>query len=235
MWRRRLAEFGAMAVAAMLLLAVTVEGIEQARQAAKRTACAGNLRLFATAFDNYGTIGGDGVLPMLAMPANQNWLRGNAEAGGKAAMNNTANLLPLVTGKYLPAAALFCPGAGAAAGGGAAAVGTNQVPGAGYSYRDMYVAERPKWDGLNGTIVLADKNPVFGDLVRTEWEKKNSANHEGKGSYVLRADSSAPWEKSPNVGPDNDNIWTIGTEKDRLAVYTGREAPVGLMDVFLCP
>ena len=233
MWRRRMAEFGAMGVAAMLLLAVTFEGLGQARQSAKRTACATNLRLFTTAFGNYGIAAGGGDLPMLAMPANQNWLRGNAPAGGTAAMNNTANLLPLVAGKYLPAAALFCPGAGA--GPSPAAVGTNEAPGAGYSYRDMYVSERPTWDGQRATIVLADKNPVFGDLVRTELEQRNSPNHNGKGSYVLCADGSAPWVTSPNVGPDNDNIWTIGAGRDRLAVYTGREMPVGTRDVFLCP
>ena len=99
----------------------------------------------------------------------------------------------------------------------------------------MYVSERPKWDGLHGTIVLADKNPVFGDIMRPELDQKNTPNHDGKGSYLLCADGSAPWVTSPNVGPDNDNIWTIGTGHDRLAVYTGREAPVGMRDVFLCP
>ena len=235
-WRRRLAEIGAMAVAAMLLLAVGFEGIGQARQSAKRTACAANMKLFASAFDNYASAGGgagDGELPMLAMPANKNWLRGNVVAGGPVAMSNAANLLPLVTGKYLPVAALFCPGAGAPA--GPVAVGANNVPGAGYSYRDMYVDERPRWDKSRATIVLADKNPVFGDLVRAELSQSNSPNHAGKGNYVLCADGSVSWFTSPNVGPDHDNIWTIGTGNDRLAVYTGREVPVGAKDVFLCP
>jgi len=56
-----------------------------------------------------------------------------------------------------------------------------------------------------------------------------------QGRSVLLADGSAPWVTSPNVGPNNDNIWTIGSDNDRLATYTGHEVPTSLRDVFMCP
>ena len=230
-WRRRLAEIGAMAVAAALLLAVALEGVGQARKSAARQACAANLQQVATGFGAYGSMG-QGELPMLALPANQNWLHGDAEAEGAAA-NNAAHLLPLVTGQYLAVKALFCAGAGVPA--GPITVGRNALPGIGYSYRTMYGADRPKWDGLKTTIVLTDKNPVFEDIQRPEADQKNSPNHDGKGSYVVRADGSVTWETSPNIGPDHDNIWTIGAGKSRLVVYTGREVPASVADVFVCP
>jgi len=75
----------------------------------------------------------------------------------------------------------------------------------------------------------------LGDIVRTELAQSNSPNHAGKGNYLLCADASVAWFTSPNVGPDHDNIWTIGKANDRLVTYTGREAPLGAKDVFLCP
>jgi hypothetical protein len=108
------------------------------------------------------------------------------------------------------------------------------LPGIGYSYRNMYGVEKPKWDGQT-TIILADKNPAFGDIVRPEWDQKNSFNHDGNGTYVLRADDSASWEVTPNIGPNHDNIWSIGSGKEHLVIYTGRELPASLADVFLCP
>jgi hypothetical protein len=231
-WRRRLAEFGAMAVAAALLLAVTLEGISQAKRANARTLCQANLKTIGGAMGVYANMS-VGELPMLAMPANGNWLRGNSEAGQTTAVNNAAHLLPLVTGQYLAITALFCPGAGLPS--TPVGVERNALPGIGYSYRNMYGTEKPKWDGLKTTIVLADKNPVFGDIVRPEWDQKNSFNHDGRGTYVLRADDSASWELTPNIGPDHDNIWTLGSGKERPAVYTGREVPANRADVFLCP
>ncbi len=231
-WRRRLAEFGAMAVAAMLLLAVTFEGLGTARRSAARVACQANMQKIGQAFTQYAGPGDEGTLPMLAMPANQNWLHGNA-AGGTAAMNNAANLLPLVTGQYLAVKSLFCAGAGVP--NEPITLGKNELPAIGYSYRNLYGPEKPRWDGLKTTLVLADKNPIFGTEMHPELAQQNSPNHDGKGTYVLRADGSATWEISPNIGPDRDNIWTLGTGKERLAVYTGREVPQGLKDVFMCP
>jgi hypothetical protein len=229
-WRRRLAEVGAMAVAAMLLLAVTLEGIGQARRSNARQACAANLKEVAAGFGNYASLGGEGALPMIALPTNKNWLRGNAETG---AANNAAHLLPLVTGQYLAIKALFCAGAGIPD--GPVAVGRNELPAIGYSYRNMYGTEKPKWDGRRTTIVMTDKNPIFGEDVRPEWDQKNSFNHDGKGNYVVRADGTVSWETSPNLGPSQDNIWTIGSGKERVTVYTGREVPVDVADVLVCP
>jgi hypothetical protein len=70
---------------------------------------------------------------------------------------------------------------------------------------------------------------------RTGVDQKNSENHDGRGTYVLRGDASVTWEVSPNIGPDHDNIWTITSGKDRLAVYSGMEMPASSKDIFVCP
>jgi hypothetical protein len=228
-WRRRMAEVGAMAVAACLLLTVTLVAVGQARVSARRTACAGNLKGFGGAFATYAGTRGQGELPMLAMPANGSWLHGDTEG---AAGNNAANLLPLVTGQMLEVKALFCPGGGMPE--GAVTASANAMPRIGYSYTDMYAKDKPKW-GSSTTIVLGDKNPIFGEVVRPDWADRNSANHERNGNYLLHGDGSISWEGSPNAGPGHDNIWSIGSGKERVLAYTGKEVPVGVADVFLCP
>lgn len=232
-WRRRLAELGAMAIAATLLVAVSLVGLGTARASTKRVACQANLKQFAAGFVNYSSLGADGQLPLLAMPANGSWLRGNVAPDGTAAVSNAANLLPLVTRNLVPVKALFCAGAGIPE--GPIAVAAGQMPAIGYSYRDVEAPAKPTWDGKYSTIIMADKNPVFGNLTRPELANNNSPNHEGKGSYVLRASSDVTWETSPNIGPDHDNIWTLNNGAQHLAAYSGREFPTSPADVFVCP
>jgi len=229
-FRRRAGVIGSMGVAAMLLFMVAIEGLGTIKKSRARVACAGNLHNVALAYGNYCSAGG-GELPTLAMPANQNWLYGTSETGAK---NNAANLLPLVVGQYLPLTAFFCAGAGLPE---AATVhtGHNEMPPISYSYRNLYGVDRPRWDRAHGSIVLADKNPVFVNTSHAGTEEHNSANHDGKGSYVVRADASVTWEISPNIGPDHDNIWTLGSGKDRQIVYKGTEIPASVKDVFVCP
>jgi hypothetical protein len=229
-WRRRAAVIGSMGVAAALLLAVAMEGLGTVRKSRARMACAANLHGAALAFDAYAGAA-QGELPVIVAPANHNWLYGNAETGAK---NNTANLLPLLNG-YAVLKQFICAGAGAPDAGKAKA-GHNALEGISYSYRNLYGAEKPRWDHAHGTMVLADRNPVFSAaLPRPGVEEKNSANHEGAGSYLLRADATVTWETSPDVGPDKDNIWTLGSGKERPIFYKGTEVPAGVNDVFLCP
>ena len=62
--------------------------------------------------------------------------------------------------------------------------------------------------------------------------ERNSVVHRGlSGQNVLRADLSANWTTSPNVGVGNDNIWQIG---ERL-VYAGVELPRLATDSFMVP
>jgi len=235
-WRRRFAEFGAMAVAAGLFLAVTIDLLGEARQSQRRIACQANLLKVGDAMGTFASVN-DGQLPSLGTPDNGNWLHG---AGLNAPRNNAANLLPLIF-NGLPVSTLFCAGAGIPA--GPIPSIKNALPEISYSYRNLAGADVPEWDGRHETVVLADRNPVFVDLAsgggggntKGGVDQENSLNHGKRGQYLLRADQSATWEISPNVGPGGDNIWTIGSGKDQIAMYNGTEIPKSLNDVFLCP
>lgn len=228
-WRRRAAVIGSMGVAAMLLLAVAIQGFGTIRKSQARMACVSNLRSVALACGNYSSSFG-GEMPMLAMPANHNWLYGNVETGAR---DNDSNLRPLV-GSYIALAQLFCAGAGIPDV-SALHVGRNELPAISYSYRNLYGAERPRWDRSHGTIMMADRNPVFAALARPGSEEKNSQNHGGQGNNVMRADATVTWEITPDIGPNHDNIWTLGSGKDRQTHYLGTEVPADVNDVFVCP
>ncbi len=236
-WRRHFAEVAAMAVAAGLFIAVTVDLLGIARQSQKRIACQANLQKIGVAMAAYaGDSSGD--LPMLATPENGNWLHGT---GAGAPRNNSANLIPLIVGSYIPVTALFCAGAGLPA--GPVQFANNALPEIGYSYRNLYGPAPAQWDGQVQTILLSDRNPVFVELdsggggngAKPAVAKHNSLNHNGHGNYLLRSDQSVSWEVSPNAGPDGDNIWTLGTGKDQIATFQGTENPRSATDVFMCP
>lgn len=234
-WRRRLAELGAMGVAAVLFIAVLFAGLGQAKRSQIRVACVGNLQKVGAGLNAYSSDVGGYALPMVAMPSNHNWLRGTTDG----AHNNAAHLMPLVSKGYVAKAVFDCPGMPPAAAGGAEATRTLSYPWdmgvIGYSYRNLYGADRPKWDGSATTIIMTDRNPLFTDMGRKGIEQTNSANHAGKGNNVLLADSSVTWATSPDFGPGHDNIWTIGSGKDRLLTYNGTETPGKIADVIVCP
>lgn len=229
-WRRRAAVIGAMGVAAALLVAVAIEGLGTVRKSQARMACAANLHTVGVGFDSYASAS-SGELPMLPIPPNHNWLYGNSES---AAKNNAANLMPLL-GSYVALREFICAGTGATDA-SKVKVGRNAIDGISYSYRNLYGPEKPRWDHAHSTIVMADRNPVFAAaLARPGVEETNSLNHGGLGSYVLRADIVVTWETSPNIGPDHDNIWTLGSGKERPIIYQGTEVPADANDVFVCP
>lgn len=236
-WRRRTAEIASMAIAASLFLAITIDLLGEARQSEKRVACQANLLQVSDAMASYSSqFGGD--LPMLAAPANDNWLHGE---GPDAPANNAANLMPMLNESLVSVAALFCPGAKAPA--HPVVIGATSLPEISYSYRNLYGAQTPYWDGRHETMLLSDRNPIFvpvaqgggGGGVNPGKERENSLNHGGRGQYVMRADQSVSWEVTPAVGPGGDNIWTIGSGKQQIALYTGAEIPASISDVFMCP
>ena len=231
-WKRRFAEFGAMAVAAALLLIVTLQLTAQAHRARARVACANNLKALAISFNDYAQYCA-GELPVLAMPASRNWMYASDRL---AARNNTANLIPLVNNNFAPASAFYCPGTPMKAPPPGGAL-INELPPISYSYRNLYGSPQIFWDRKAETIIVTDKNPLFAEGARNTpgAEDANSPNHNGQGSYVLRADGAVTWETSPNIGPDNDNIWTVGSAKQRLLTYTGLEYPMTQADIFVAP
>jgi hypothetical protein len=231
-WRRRLAEFGAMAIAAALLVAVTLQGLGQMQKSRMRVACAANLAKLSVAFTDYGYYC-NGELPALALPANSNWLRGNTPL---AARNNASNLIPMVNHNFVKRTAFYCPGAGLEAP-PPKDVLLDELPPITYSYRNLFGREAVYWDGRNDTIVMSDRNPLFVPEAATTRnpDQKNSPNHHGLGNYLLRADGTVTWETNPDAGPGRDNIWTIESGGQRLLSYSGTESPPSARDVFLAP
>src|SRR5277367_507649 len=73
---RYLREIGAMAIAASLLAAVVTLGVSQARQSARRVACAENMHDLSLAFATYAA-NDRGELPELAESPDHNWLTPN--------------------------------------------------------------------------------------------------------------------------------------------------------------
>jgi hypothetical protein len=228
---RYLKEAAAMATAAAILVAVLIPGIAQARQSARRVACANNLSLMSNAFATYAAAN-TGELPALAMPANRNWL-----GLGKAVddHSNAANLLPLVAGAYITADHFACPGRGTPA--VAMPANPTDVPDGfrGYSYVNLYGPARPSWNGSASTLVLADRNPLFDPDSPNASPSRNSTNHGSHGSYVLSADGAVAWQITPNVGPKGDNIWTLGNPQSPRILYSGTEVAESSDDVFLAP
>ncbi len=223
---RHLAEYAAMAVAATVIISVLIPGIGQARQAAQRVACTSNLSQLSKAFSNYAAVEAS-ALPVLARPADGNWL---PRAGDKG-YSNADNLLPLVRLNYAAPQTLVCPGRDCLPYSlGASGYLPDNVRG--YSYVNLFGPAQPKWDGRVTTIIMADRNPLFiADAGRDP--HANSANHGLKGTNVLSADGSVRWASTPDIGPAYDNIWTIG--KDCKINYSGTEVAPAADDVFLSP
>ncbi len=57
------------------------------------------------------------------------------------------------------------------------------------------------------------------------WRKYNSPNHGGEGQNVLFADGHAEFRRTPIVGIDHDNIYTVASEGDGPWALTVGESP----------
>ena len=226
---RFVTDLAAMAVAASLLGIVVSLGVFQARQSSNRVACATNLQHFNTAFGTFAA-SNRGKLPMLAT-TDPNWLLPNPAVPGSH--TNAQNLQPLLNANLLHNANFICAGRDIA---GTSMPQNGSIPDSarGYSYVNMFAVDHPEWDGVHGNIVLADRNPLFDPQGALD-PHANSANHAGRGNYVLRADGTVTWETSPNVGPAKDNIWTIGAGPEYPRRFVGTETPASEKDIFLAP
>ena len=60
---------------------------------------------------------------------------------------------------------------------------------------------------------------------RTLWRPFNSRNHGGEGQNVLYADGHASFERTPTVGVDHDNIYTVALDNSTYAGIVIGESP----------
>lgn len=226
---RQLGQWATLAVAASLLMAVMVPGLGAARQHAKQVACSANLGAMGGAFATYAA-NSNGALPTLGASPDGNWLPHEVRLG-PGGHSNTANLLPLVRAGYASRERLVCPARSPMP--ARFDPQANEIPDniRGYSYVNLF-GPAPRWDQQTTTIILADRNPLFADGP-VENPFLNSPNHGRRGTNVLNAAQEVQWVTTPNVGPDGDNIWTIG-QTPRCS-YTGRETVQHVRDLFLSP
>jgi len=94
----------------------------------------------------------------------------------------------------------------------------------------FYKPATPKWDtaGENGGAITADDGPK-------NWRPFNSPNHggqaNGEGQNALYADGHASFGRTPLLGIDSDNIYTLMTNEwsikldNRIHGWTPQEAP----------
>lgn len=229
-----LKELLAVAASVALILTVVVPGFAKASALAQRRACAENLMNIGTALARYGH-DHDHQLPFTA-EAVGNWLPDSRV--GVRPLQNSRNRFALLGRGYLNDAARYvCP-----ADQDAVVMRFDDIS----QFDDFPERRNCSYDSqitLAGgqhmpeypqMVMWSDSNPIFdrgADASKRPGER-NSVVHRGlSGQNVLRADLSASWTTSPNVGVGNDNIWQIG---ERL-VYAGVELPCLATDSFMVP
>ena len=237
-WDRRKIDLAAMSVAAGLLFVVLISGIQQARYVAARTACAGNLTALASAFAGYAADDA-GMLPRIAAPSDGNWLP-RADTPGEPrsahAHGNLANLRPLFArSRFVSWKHLICPSCHVAPTLGLSANLSHGLPtdDISYSYIDQLAPYHHRWGNTGHVVVMADYNPLFQATTGEVLANANSFNHDQRGENILCDDGSVRWVTTPDVGPRNDNIWTV--QGDSKPPFTGCEEPKSPDDILVVP
>jgi hypothetical protein len=234
-FNQRAVDVWVMAVAACVLVVVTVFGLSQAQVHALRFACARNLQAVGQAMAQYAA-NYNNRLPEIAPPTDRNWLPRNADTGmprSADAHSNLANLSPLVAGaaRYISWERLVCPATPDAI----ADLNTERCPqwaATGYSYVDQLGPYHHHWAESQTVPIMADANPIVMDTYCPNIAM-DSPNHGGDGQNVLFNDGGVIWEASANVGPNHHSIWTIGNPPTVL--YNGTQEPHHRSSVFLVP
>ncbi len=232
-WADHKFNIAALLVASAVLVALVVGKLSAVRFTEQVTACAGNLQSLAGAFAAYAA-NNNNLLPSVATPADRDWLPPSERPGSVVdggSISNISNLAPMMgQARYATWNLLARDGAGPAS--AAAGVGVPATSLVRYSYLDQLSRYHHHYNGSGEIAVLADRNPLFVTSPAGTGEA-NSPNHAGQGQNVLFDDGSVHWSKSPDVGPDHDNIWTIGSA--RRVRYTGLEEPADPNDIILVP
>lgn len=225
-------ELIAVAAAVVLMVALLVPSVQQARYIGMRSQCAANVGQIGAAMNHAANQNQDVLLSSPA-PVDR-WM-----SDGRVTAGNSTGLFRLVKQHFADPSVFQCPSAG-----GQSFTVTQDMldfPSTSHvGYSSQYCLRGPicRNDPLLRPVahemaLLADATPVFpGGVFRPDRvDRALSDNHPDGGQNVLYLDWHVAWATDSHVGVNGDNIWLI----DDVTSYTGREQPVGPTDSFLLP
>jgi len=231
-----LRELVGLAASVVLLAAIVIPSVRQARKQAGVQLCQSRAGQIGTSLMTYAN-DSEGWLP-IASDRPGRWLPGDVK--DQPATSNSAGLFRLVNCRYASPVAFQCP----ATGGRDFVVQAGMVdfPAAdcvSYSYQYSMVPHavflrEPAVAGEAARMaILADSTPLFpeGRFRRDRLSASGSDNHRGRGQNVLFLDMHAEWARSPSVGVAGNNIFLA----DGISDYRGNETPASRTDTFLLP
>lgn len=229
------------AVAAVVVLAVGlgVPGVLNMKARNQRLMCGQNLATLGRGVQQY-TSAYASALPFAGWRDGSSWLPDTSRAGG-AALPNRQHMYPLLQAAVVADPRLFiCPSQHDVPLSNADVRRFGSFPEArnvSYAYYNM-AGLRPSASAPSRLPILSDDNPLFTDGVPLQdlraWlqgdaSRVNSQAHRGVGQNVLSLDGHVEFAKTPLVGIDGDNIWTL----QGVGAYTGREGPQTTTDAHL--
>lgn len=229
-----LRELSVAAAAILLMVAVLVPSLRQARHRAEITRCASNAGQIGSALLTYSNANED-YLPSPDSNSRR-WL----PSAGQVAASSSSALFKLVRHGYATPVIFRCPSGGHES--FVARAGMMDFPEQEYiSYSYQHTLgprglrrSDPRLQAVAQRMaVLADSTPVFseGRFHREHVAKAISKNHGREGQNVLYLDMHVDWSERPTVGVSNDNIFLIEGVTD----YRGDEQPSRITDTFLLP
>ncbi len=229
-----LRELSGVAAAVILIAAIFVPAVRQARQRALIGQCAAQAGQIGTAMLTYAYDHDDFLPAPDAM--GQRWL----SADGSADFSNSSALFKLIHLDYAKPAIFRCP-----ARGGETFVfqaGMSDFPAGqfiGYSYQHTSADKPMRTSGgalaavADRMVIMSDCTPMFtgGSFRQEKLRSTVSENHDRTGQNVLHLDMHVSWATNASAGVDNDNIFLI----DGVYNYKGDETPTRATDTFLLP
>ncbi len=225
-------EIVGLAASILLFVGILVPGINSARLASQRAACATNLQMIDKGYIQYVEDNG-GAWPYAGPTADgASWLAPNE--GPR--YSNSRHAFTLVQGRYVQPRSFVDPGRSGDIPLDPAFVKdhTDFPDRRNIGYATSFV-QRP-WHGVMQNAnqpIAADMNPLVDDpQARSPGNALGSRTHApAVGQNVLRRDGSVVWSRTPHVGVQGDDIYRIiGVQK-----YTGLERPRTESDAFLIP
>ena len=229
-----LRELGAVAAAVVLMGAIMIPWLNQARRTRQIYQCSSNLGQIGSAVVAYANDNDD----YLPRPRYQHtrWL----PAKGETSASSSSGLFKLISSGYESPTVFLCP----AVGGESFVVRSGMVdfPGqdnVSYSYQHNLGPKGlrrsdPALTGVQSRMaILADSTPVFvnGQFRKDRVDSPTSDNHDRRGQNVLFLDMHVDFARDSQAGVGGDQIYLI----EGVRIYRGDESPVRPTDTFLLP